>query len=247
VIYAMQCNANLTVASYAVHYQGIIHRDIKPANLLYSDPERTCVKISDFGVSHLSDALAQIDEVAEQALTERALRKTAGSPAFFAPELCYSSDYTPKATPDDEQVAGPHNYFGSDEDASARPAYVRQGASSRSVASISKPSAGFFKDRRSRNGKAPPIGKAIDVWALGVTLYCMLFGHPPFNAVTEYALYNVIPYEEAPIPETMGCDRRPTESVEGKEVIDLLGRLLEKDPTKRITLSEVKVGFRCRS
>ncbi|KAI0248910.1 kinase-like domain-containing protein [Lactifluus subvellereus] len=45
--------APLTVAP--VHFQGIIHRDIKPANLMWTSDRRT-VKISDFGVAHISAA-----------------------------------------------------------------------------------------------------------------------------------------------------------------------------------------------
>lgn len=63
-----------------LHFQGIIHRDIKPANLLLDHSNR--VKISDFGVSHLS----KVDEETGETLTENDLElsKTAGSPAFFA-------------------------------------------------------------------------------------------------------------------------------------------------------------------
>lgn len=54
-------------------------------------------------------------------------------------------------------------------------------------------------------------------------------------------LYNVIPREEAPIPEWIGADHLSAESEEGREIVDLLSRLLEKDPLKRISLAEVKV------
>lgn len=202
-----------------LHYQGIVHRDIKPANLLW---DADCnVKISDFGVSHLSLA-PRADAAASQAnamLDEAALAKTAGSPAFFAPELCLCGD----------------------------------------------------------GGVQLPITKAIDVWALGVTLYCLLFGHPPFMAETEYALFGVIPYDDYVLPTTMGADeavigpRGPrwaprtspgsdeeqedalpppppvgsdvppdTLSRDARLVRDLLDRLLEKDPRKRITLDGVK-------
>ncbi|CAH1758960.1 5224_t:CDS:2 [Entrophospora sp. SA101] len=115
------------------------------------------VKISDFGVSHFNDT---------------DLAKTAGSPAFFAPELCCTD--------------------------------------------------------KSR----PPITKAIDVWALGVTLYCFIFGKCPFIADTEFELFfRVIPHQPLQFPENISISA---------DLKDLLKSLLEKDPLKRITLDEVK-------
>lgn len=95
----------------------------------------------------------------------------------------------------------------------------------------------------------PPITKSIDVWALGVTLYCLLFGRPPWGGPTEFAMYQMIHAEDFQVDPTMGYDRIPTggrshdpdDTSEGAIVIGLLDRLLEKDCTKRITLEEVKV------
>ena len=101
----------------------------------------------------------------------------------------------------------------------------------------------------------PPITKAIDVWALGVTLYCLLFGKTPFRVESnhEFALYGVICTQDWDVEPCMGLDRIPTEGrhhdcpngkpcSEGAEIVKLLERLLEKDMNKRITLDEVKVA-----
>ncbi|GAA5876425.1 hypothetical protein JCM1840_006021 [Sporobolomyces johnsonii] len=248
-----------------LHYQGIIHRDIKPANLLWTEDHKT-VKISDFGVSHVSDALLRAspdDPAAAHGDDDKALRKTAGSPAFFAPELCHPAEYTPtpNAHPSQSHLAGDGDtYFPPDADASS---FLPSIASTSSNTVYSPPTSPNGIPLSSKiispplpaptpthARTRPPIGKGIDVWALGVTLYCLLFGDTPFTARTEYELYNVIVHEPIRVPEKMGREGAWTgvgvgwegcgDGVEGREVVDLLARLLEKDPTKRITLEQVK-------
>jgi len=221
-----------------LHYHGIVHRDIKPANLLRTKDSR--VKISDFGVSYLgkpvresdSEPLSETENYDVEEETE--LAKTVGTPSFYAPELC-SLDFV---------------------------------------------------------GEMPAVTGQIDVWALGVTLYCILFGRTPFTAENEFALMKCIAEDEVFIPrkrlkavpkppekpikesdENPGGEpiehldheiledssspdppeillslpkddqRLPTQWVHDDiddELYDLLNRLLIKDPSKRITLREVK-------
>lgn len=81
----------------------------------------------------------------------------------------------------------------------------------------------------------PPVTKAIDIWALGVTLYCFIFGRCPFIADTEFELFfNVIPKQPLEFPKDIPIP---------DDLKDLLMKLLEKDPNKRITLEEVKVNI----
>ena len=92
-----------------------------------------------------------------------------------------------------------------------------------------------------------PLTNAIDVWALGVTLYCLLTGRTPFDAPNEYLLMQIIPTEPIRLPVTIGKDAMcvaPGQPVsqEAKDCMDLLHRLLEKDPLERMTLEQAKVG-----
>ncbi|XP_066540249.1 calcium/calmodulin-dependent protein kinase kinase 1b [Hoplias malabaricus] len=75
-------------------------------------------------------------------------------------------------------------------------------------------------------------GKALDVWAMGVTLYCFVFGKCPF--VDEYilALYDKIKNIPVIFPDT---------PVITEELRDLITRMLDKVPGSRITISEMKL------
>lgn len=140
-----------------LHFHRIVHRDIKPSNLLLGDDGH--VKIADFGVADIFDG--------DDAL----LSKTAGSPAFMAPESLQAT-----------------------------------------------------RDKYS--------GKATDVWAMGVTLYCFVFGKIPFCHENRFGLYELIRTGKLEFPE---------EASLSPALEDLLLRMLIKDPSERISISDMKV------
>uniref|UniRef100_A0A8D2ZEE1 calcium/calmodulin-dependent protein kinase n=1 Tax=Scophthalmus maximus TaxID=52904 RepID=A0A8D2ZEE1_SCOMX len=74
-------------------------------------------------------------------------------------------------------------------------------------------------------------GKALDVWAMGVTLYCFVFGKCPF--IDEYilALHNKIRSKPVDFPEAPKIS---------EELRTLILRMLDKNPDIRITIPEIK-------
>ncbi|KAI3373440.1 hypothetical protein L3Q82_022050 [Scortum barcoo] len=74
--------------------------------------------------------------------------------------------------------------------------------------------------------------EALDVWAMGVTLYCFVFGKCPF--IDEYilALHNKIRTKLVDFPET---------SKISEELRTLILRMLDKNPDTRITIPEIKM------
>lgn len=111
----------------------------------------------------------------------------------------------------------------------------------------------------------PPVTKAIDVWALGITLFCMLYARTPY-VDNEFVVMRQIADEEIYIPRKRllpintkpqsrpgshgrvfppaGSGKRHELDLSYEEIDDdlhdLLKRLLTKDPNKRITLEEVR-------
>ncbi|KAF9141496.1 hypothetical protein BGX30_004664 [Mortierella sp. GBA39] len=218
---------NSPIVSKGFHVPSTSHPDYSPRHSMPSSPI-----FSSFGKNYSASNSSQHLDASQSSQQKQSsavaqyqqwgddleLAKTAGSPAFFAPELCHASEFNSQslsamATASQTSVIG---------------------SSQIAASSLSNP----FGPLPSSNGHPtgrPPITKAIDIWALGVTLYCFVFGRCPFIADTEFELFNIIPRKPLTFPE----------GIPGRETIDaglmdLLSRLLEKDVYKRITLKEVK-------
>ncbi|KAJ2411107.1 hypothetical protein J3F80_000072 [Coemansia sp. RSA 2526] len=250
---------------------------------------------------------------------ERELAKTAGTPAFFAPELCCTSEELAKvlkeharrqtrARLDSQRNTGrlPEDSEG-ESGVHARPAslFIESPATdilrnpskitkrhsaitsllSRPFSSKGRPSTGSSSqtsalaqgvrhddvDISSDDELDPPlpanlITPAIDIWAMGVTLYCLIYGRVPFQASNEFELFNVIPRRPLEFPQYLEVSEDETDiplfgmpsgahdCVEAKrpkarrislppldtDLRDLLTRLLDKDFRTRITIDEIK-------
>uniref|UniRef100_A0A3Q3LEH5 Calcium/calmodulin-dependent protein kinase kinase 2-like n=1 Tax=Mastacembelus armatus TaxID=205130 RepID=A0A3Q3LEH5_9TELE len=75
-------------------------------------------------------------------------------------------------------------------------------------------------------------GKALDVWAMGVTLYCFVFGACPFMDDRILSLHQKIKTQPVELPEHADIS---------DDLKDLLLRMLDKNPENRITVPQIKV------
>ncbi|XP_049824386.1 calcium/calmodulin-dependent protein kinase kinase 2 isoform X2 [Aethina tumida] len=75
-------------------------------------------------------------------------------------------------------------------------------------------------------------GKGADIWSMGITLYAFVYGKVPFYDENKIGLYSKIRSQPVEFPD------KPEISDELK---DLIRKMLIKDPTKRITLAEIKL------
>ena len=75
----------------------------------------------------------------------------------------------------------------------------------------------------------PYRGVKTDIWSAGIVLYSMLVGSLPFDDQELYILYEQIKKGKFFLPSTLSL-----------EAIDLLKRILQVDPKKRIGIKEIK-------
>ena len=76
--------------------------------------------------------------------------------------------------------------------------------------------------------------QGVDVWATGITLYMMAYGHCPFRAKTTVEMYNIIQTQEVEYPDTKFGPLEP----ELKQVIQMM---LVKDAASRPTIDDIRV------
>lgn len=75
----------------------------------------------------------------------------------------------------------------------------------------------------------PYNGTKVDIWSLGVVLFALLSGYLPFEDPDTGELYKKILAADYQLP-----------SYVSKDAADLLSKILETDPDKRITIPEIR-------
>jgi len=81
------------------------------------------------------------------------------------------------------------------------------------------------------SAKTKGYGKACDLWSLGVILYVMLVGYPPFNETKKTPIFQQIKSADYDFPDEWWSEI-------SEEAKQLIRELLVVDPSKRLTVEE---------
>lgn len=105
-----------------------------------------------------------------------------------------------------------------------------------SMSNISTPGTPAFRAPETlQTGQHSYNGRAVDVWALGATLFALVYGQVPFVADNVPILYERIRTEPLRFPD----DQRF--AAISDRLRQLIARMLDKDPERRATLPQVKL------
>lgn len=79
--------------------------------------------------------------------------------------------------------------------------------------------------------KSQNYGISVDIWSLGIILYAITYGNLPFENSNISMLFNTIISEEPPYPHFSRIS---------PSLVDLIKKMLVKNPNDRITIEEIK-------
>jgi len=228
---AMQYARQLLAGLQYLHNHNVVHRDIKPDNILLGEHDR--VFLSDFGVSAL--------------LTSDSSPKTPLSPSDGAGTAAFKSPEHVAAVPSFASVATTAAPC-EDEDATADKASC-------------VPAKGDVLECSADSGSVPPVitpvmglqqaAETADVWALGLTLYVMLFGRLPWTLDGGVDAYysNVAAAAEIPMhfDDVVAPRMRLSDAATAKlreQWQGVLSGLLRKEPRERWSVKAARLAVR---
>jgi len=192
---------------------------VKPDNLLIvnEDESHAIVKIGDFNVSEFLSAIQGQGD-------DRPVSASVGSPAFMAPELLFLRSSLSSST--------------TSLDSAPRRSSIGDGDSVGGYATNSEDetgSAGGSGTNLLMYSAALSNPKAADVWALGVSLFNFIFAKAPFSGPSVPEVYGQIQHAPLQLPWEVSAS-----------LTNLLEGVLDKDPSKRMTIEEIKEHQWCR-